>query len=218
MSAQSFRFSSKKNTFLQKIFYYILSKGSRMSCPRLSSVILRSTRPDRSDQQREEALLKYPGKSGACPSPMELRPYTSLTRQNEAIHSTQPSPPCRKCKQKTFIYGIRMSFWWGSNKVLVETEALLYTDPWNPRPNAHLWNWQSRFLLKPSQMLTNPSEPPVANVLKLPWNAIELTGKIFSSPSSLIRWHLNAYFFFCTSGLGSMYSTATRATTETPLV
>jgi len=27
--------------------------------------------------------------------------------------------------------------------------------------------WQSRFLLKPSQMFTKPSEPPVANVLCL---------------------------------------------------
>lgn len=74
----------------------------------------------------------------------------------------------------------------------------------------NLWNWQSLFLLNPSQMLTNPSEPPVANVLCVLWNAIEFTGNIFSTPFSLILWHLKAYFRFWTSGLGSRYSTATR--------
>ena len=32
---------------------------------------------------------------------------------------------------------------------------------------------------------------------------------MFSMPFSFIRWHLNAYFFFCASALGSRYSTAT---------
>jgi len=29
----------------------------------------------------------------------------------------------------------------------------------------YLWNWQSLFLLNPSQIFTNPSDPPVAKVL-----------------------------------------------------
>jgi hypothetical protein len=76
--------------------------------------------------------------------------------------------------------------------------------------STHLRNWQSLFLLMPSQMNTNPSEPPVANVLYTLWNASALTGYIFSVPSSFDLWHLNAYFFFWISGFGSRYSTATR--------
>ena len=39
----------------------------------------------------------------------------------------------------------------------------------------YLWNWQSLFLLAPSQMLTRPSEPPVANVLYSRWKEMALT-------------------------------------------
>jgi hypothetical protein len=39
----------------------------------------------------------------------------------------------------------------------------------------YLWNWQSLFLFAPSQMLTRPSEPPVANVLYSRWKEMAFT-------------------------------------------
>ena len=77
-----------------------------------------------------------------------------------------------------------------------------------------LWNWHNRFLFWPSHILTNPSEPPVANVLYSRWKDIALTGYICSTAFSFNLWHLNAYFLFCTSGLGSRYSTATLPSIE----
>ena len=40
----------------------------------------------------------------------------------------------------------------------------------------YLWNWHNLFLFAPSQMLTSPSEPPVANVLYSRWKDMALTG------------------------------------------
>ena len=40
----------------------------------------------------------------------------------------------------------------------------------------YLWNWHNLFLFAPSQMLTSPSEPPVAKVLYSRWKDMALTG------------------------------------------
>lgn len=46
------------------------------------------------------------------------------------------------------------------------------------------------------------------------WKASEFTGQTWSTSSRVWRWHLNAYFLSCASGLGSKYSTAILPSTE----
>ncbi len=54
-------------------------------------------------------------------------------------------------------------------------------------------NWHSRFLCAASHTLTMPSQPPVAKVPCFGWKATALTGWTPSAPSTVERWHLNAY-------------------------
>ena len=75
---------------------------------------------------------------------------------------------------------------------------------WRVNVNQHTWNWEDVGDMewrKKGRMYTG-------------WKAGVLTGHMWSTSSIVCLWHLNAYFWSWTSGLGSKYSTSIQPLTE----